>query len=212
MKKGNYSNFLLDLKCRLLDLDYTESILINETTSSQQKPALSIQALRQAITATRLMIDTLELNTGHTEDKTKEQKDEQHPYIILKTPKDYKPNYIDTLYPVAHFERKLRSLEQLCHKPLEEEEEEQLHSITQAIPLVVSIIEPQPVNTAAVGTASFVHAITHDMYSEAIKLLKEMTRYLGKSSVELDVDGEELAFIGKKEANLYIDATIYTIV
>ncbi|KAL9557180.1 hypothetical protein MBANPS3_001522 [Mucor bainieri] len=209
MKKGNYSNFTLDLKCRLLDLEYTQStqaFSTNTTTNhsnsqpqqqpqQQQKPALSMQAIQQAITATKLMIDTLESSTSQINNVTsshsaetadtvrverkkastqenqapasKQVAKEQH---SIDPPKEYKPKCIDTLYPVAHFERKLRSLAQLCQEP-DELEEESKHdaeqsgkghikrpSITQKtaamIPLVFSMIEPSSTPSMSVSSSS----------------------------------------------------------
>lgn len=215
MKKGNYSNFTLDLKCRLLDLEHTQSTQAFSTNtatttsnskcssqSQQQKPALSMQAIQQAITATKLMIDTLESSTSQINNITsnnaaskdtlisekKKTKKEKKPYVLtgitkeqysIDPPKDYKPKCIDTLYPVAHFERKLRSLAQLCQEPDEVEGEEgtsqnnssnsnsnsnnnsnkshiKRPSITQntaaMIPLVFSMIEPT--STPAMSASS----------------------------------------------------------
>ncbi|CAO0789538.1 unnamed protein product [Mucor circinelloides] len=202
MKKGNYSNFTLDLKCRLLDLEYTQStqaFSANTTNScnnqpQQQKPVLSMQAIQQAITATKLMIDTLESSTSQInnmtsnhateaadtmyrkrkktskqEDELKQVAKEQH---SIDPPKDYKPKCIDTLYPVAHFERKLRSLAQLCQEPDEldgKQDTEQSGnsqsnshikrpSITQKtaamIPLVFSMIEPSSTPSMSVSSSS----------------------------------------------------------
>lgn len=214
MKKGNYSNFTLDLKCRLLDLEHTQSTQAFSTNTStttsnnkcsnqsqqQQKPALSMQAIQQAITATKLMIDTLESSTSQINNitsnntaakdtlisekkNTKKEKKSHTSTGITKEqysidpPKDYKPKCIDTLYPVAHFERKLRSLAQLCQEPDEVEDEEETNqnnssnnnsnsnsnkshikrpSITQKtaamIPLVFSMIEPT--STPAMSASS----------------------------------------------------------
>lgn len=55
MKKGNFSNFAFDLKCRLVDLEHTQSVL-----KSKPNPDISSDAMQQAITVTRLMIDTVE--------------------------------------------------------------------------------------------------------------------------------------------------------
>lgn len=55
MKKGNFSNFAFDLKCRLVDLEHTQSVL-----KSKPNPDISLDAMQQAITVTRLMIDTVE--------------------------------------------------------------------------------------------------------------------------------------------------------
>lgn len=220
MKKGNYSNFTLDLKCRLLDLEYTQStqaFSANATNDGnkqahqpqqpkqqqQQKPALSMQAIQQAVTATKLMIDTLESSTSQISNMTsshstdtatilrgernkastqekespasKHVANEQH---SIDPPKDYIPKCIDTLYPVAHFERKLRSLAQLCQEPdeVEEEKEEEDRegteqgqssstkshikrpSITQKtaamIPLVFSMIEPSSTPSMSVSSSS----------------------------------------------------------
>lgn len=197
MKKGNYSNFTLDLKCRLLDLEFTESSI-----SKQQKPVLSIQAIKQAITATKLMIDTLESsiiqmhNTRKPSDVKVTPTAHKNEHHTVVPPKDYEPKCIDTLYPVPHFERKLRSLAQLCQEP-EDDEQQDRPKLTQntatMIPLVFSIIEPQLQQTNERPT--FANAITHDMYSEAIKSIQDMTCYLGKSSVVLDVDEEERSFV-----------------
>ncbi|KAL0140772.1 hypothetical protein V8B55DRAFT_1510347 [Mucor lusitanicus] len=173
----------------LLDLEYTQStqaFSANTTTHSnnqsqqqqQQKPALSMQAIQQAITATKLMIDTLEssTNTMRVERKktlpqegeapvSKQIAKEQH---SIDPPKDYKPN------ASIHSIRKLRSLAQLCQEPDEAEEEnkqdaEQSNtqsskshikrpSITQKtaamIPLVFSIIEPSSTPSMSVSSSS----------------------------------------------------------
>ncbi|CAO3645649.1 unnamed protein product [Mucor hiemalis] len=232
MKKGNYSNFTLDLKRRLLDLQFTES-----TVSKQQKPALSIQAIKQAITATQLMIDTLEYSIGQINQSEKTHSSSSSSASSTSStssslkekggehsPKDYTPQCIDTLYPVPHFEKKLRSLAQLCQEPNEDDDEEgdrkvankKCHmkkpSLTQKtakmIPLVFSIIglqqhpndqngeqqdEQEQLNESSRPT--FAYAIKHDMYSEAIDSIQDMTRHFGKSSVILDVDEEEKVFI-----------------
>ena len=174
MKKGNYSNFTLDLKRRLLDLQFTQ-----ETVSKQHKPALSIQAIEQAVTATKLMIDTLESSSSHAEQ-------------ILE---DYTPQCIDTLYPVPHFEKKLRSLAQLCQEPAEEPKKKPslVQKTAKIIPFVFSIIESQ--HQQSEKGPSFANTIKHDMYSEAIDCIQDMIGYLAKSSVVLSVDEEDEAFV-----------------
>lgn len=274
MKKGNYSNFTLDLKCRLLDLEYTQSILTN-VDIQQQKSGLSIQTIQQAITATKLMIDTLESSASQINNMTsksdsapilppeEEPKLDKNPTPLRKSlskrllnmknalaeddddsdsaivknqfsidpPKDYKPKCIDTLYPVPHFERKLRSLAQLCQEPEEDSDEVAYNnhpSLTQKtaamIPLVFSMIESSitPImsasssaatndtvtpSNAVIGRPSFATTITHDMYAEAIKSLQDMTHYLGKSSVVLDVDEEERLFLDPISSALTIGRT-----
>lgn len=172
MKKGNYSNFTLDLKCRLVDLEYTQSI--------PNTPGLSHQAIQQATTATKLMIDTLEsslsqMNHPNTGKQAKS---------TVVVPKEYQPKCIDSLYPVPHFERKLRSLAQLCQEP-----DEKMMDIS-VIPLVYSIIE-LPISDEKPALVT----MNHDMYAEAIQSIQEMTAYLGKSSVVLDVNEEEDLFV-----------------
>ncbi|KAG2235710.1 hypothetical protein INT48_009125 [Thamnidium elegans] len=189
MKKGNYSNFTLDLKCRLIDLEFTESAV-----SQQQKPTLSLQAIKQAITATKLMIDTLESSiTQMNNTSLKGSKPILSSYTTV--PKDYQPKCIDTLYPVPHFERKLRSLAQLCQEPDEEESQSSLAQKTATMIPLLSIIESQQQQQQTEERSTFSNAITHDMYSEAIKSIQDMTCYLGKSSMVLDVDDEEELFI-----------------
>ena len=58
MKKGNFSNFALDLKCRLMDLEYTQQQVLHD--DSKKKCSISVEAMQQAITVTKLMIDTVE--------------------------------------------------------------------------------------------------------------------------------------------------------
>ncbi|CAO3672448.1 unnamed protein product [Rhizopus stolonifer] len=87
LKRGNYANFMLDLKCRLLDLDYT---------LSQQAP-LSTEAIEQAKTLTQFILETLELTLP-----------------AMEAPKEYRPVLIDSLYPIPKMEKRLRSLAQLC--------------------------------------------------------------------------------------------------
>ncbi|KAI9262754.1 hypothetical protein BY458DRAFT_540765 [Sporodiniella umbellata] len=91
LKRGNYANFMLDLKCRLLDLDYTRTQKI-----------LPAEAIEQAETLTRFILETLETTLP-----------------TVDSPPDYKPTCIDTLYPMPQMEKKLRSLAQLCQKPSE---------------------------------------------------------------------------------------------
>lgn len=247
MKKGNYSNFTLDLKCRLLDLEYTQSNLNISTqtyTPTCNKPALSIQAIQQAITATKLMIDTLESTSSQIHNMTSTNNSNNADGLktvssdtsissstmrySVDPPKDYKPKYIDTLYPVAHFERKLRSLAQLCQEPDDEKEKHHIKrpSFTQKtatmIPLVFSMIESQssqpPMSTSsstATATPSsvasqrptFANTIAHNMYTEAIKYIQEMTRYFGKSSVVLDVEEEDNLFVDPISSALTIGRT-----
>ncbi|KAI9269641.1 hypothetical protein EDC94DRAFT_599500 [Helicostylum pulchrum] len=188
MKKGNYSNFTLDLKCRLIDLEFTESAV-----SQQIKPTLSLQAIKQAITATKLMIDTLESSiTQMNNTSLKGSKPTLSSYTTV--PKDYQPKCIDTLYPVPHFERKLRSLAQLCQEPDEETQSSLAQKTASMIPLL-SIIESQQQQQQTEERSTFSNAITHDMYSEAIKSIQDMASYLGKSSMVLDVDDEEELFM-----------------
>lgn len=188
MKKGNYSNFTLDLKCRLIDLEFTESVV-----SQQKKPTLSLQAIKQAITATKLMIDTLESSiTQMNNTSLKGSKPTLSSYTTV--PKDYQPKCIDTLYPVPHFERKLRSLAQLCQEPDEESQSSLAQKTASMIPLL-SIIESQQQQQQTEERSTFSNAITHDMYSEAIKSIQDMAGYLGKSSMVLDVDDEEELFM-----------------
>ncbi|KAG1467463.1 hypothetical protein G6F56_004404 [Rhizopus delemar] len=87
LKRGNYANFMLDLKCRLLDLDYTLS----------QQVSLSTEAIEQAKTLTQFILETLELTLP-----------------AMEAPKEYQPVLIDSLYPIPKMEKRLRSLAQLC--------------------------------------------------------------------------------------------------
>ncbi|KAI8986592.1 hypothetical protein BDB01DRAFT_786173 [Pilobolus umbonatus] len=211
MKQGNYSNFTLDLKCRLLDLEYTQSHFITDPPPC--KPSITFQALHQAVIATQFMIDTLESSMGQlppsNDTSTPHHSPPTHtqrPSSILKKkdmsidpPKDYKPKYIDTLYPIAHFERKLRSLAQLCQEPdeefsLENDRMDALKPTTTVIPLVFSMIEAQSTNTSNHRT-SFSKSISHDMYSEAIKYLQDITCHFGQNSVVLDVGDDEALFV-----------------
>ncbi|KAI7907216.1 uncharacterized protein BX663DRAFT_495216 [Cokeromyces recurvatus] len=189
MKKGNYSNFILDLKYRLLDLEYTQTVL-NDTTSFEQKPVLSAKAIEQAIIATKFMIDTLESSKSQinnlADDRNKIDNTTEPDIIpIIKNDDtfyqftsdtihndDYKPKLIDTLSPVAHFERKLRSLAQLCQEPEENEQQESIkpttlidnglnhtkqHNLTQKtttmIPFMFSIIKPSNTNIGPVSSS-----------------------------------------------------------
>ncbi|KAG2202281.1 hypothetical protein INT47_010729, partial [Mucor saturninus] len=174
MKKGNYSNFTLDLQYRLLDLEYTERI---------QTSGLSLHAIKGATTATKLMIDTLESSLSQMNNHGKSM---MKPVVEHTTtvPKGYQPKCIDTLYPVPHFERKLRSLAQLCQEPDDQK-------INHVIPLVFSILE----SPSTCFEKQAVATMNHDMYAEAIVSIQEMTAYLGKSSVVLDVNEEEDLFV-----------------
>ncbi|KAG1226017.1 hypothetical protein G6F35_003104 [Rhizopus arrhizus] len=154
LKRGNYVNFMLDLKCHLLDLEYTKS-----TTKH-----LSMEAIEQAATVTRFILETLEFSLPP-----------------IEPPRDYQPTCIDTLYPVPNFERKLRSLAQLCQQS------------TRVIPLVYSMIEPQ--TNVPTRRLTFSNSIMNDIYHEVIQCLKQMTVYLGQSSVVLDLEEEEESFV-----------------
>ncbi|KAI7892846.1 uncharacterized protein EV154DRAFT_503742 [Mucor mucedo] len=177
MKKGNYSNFTLDLQYRLLDLEYTERI---------QTSGLSLHAIKGATTATKLMIDTLESSLS-------QMNNHHHGKTIMMKPvvehtttvKGYQPKCIETLYPVPHFERKLRSLAQLCQEPADDEK------MNHVVPLVFSILE----SSSIISEKPAVATMNHDMYAEAIVSIQEMTAYLGKSSVVLDVNEEEDLFV-----------------
>ncbi|KAI9469866.1 MAG: hypothetical protein EXX96DRAFT_623462 [Benjaminiella poitrasii] len=281
MKKGNYSNFILDLKYRLLDLEHTQSVLMNpnqQCSPSRQKPALSLKAIQQAIIATKFMIDTLESSKSQISNSTDsvdvdegtlhqrieptttendqgneiENTTSISPYTIhsdlLKD--DYQPKVIDTLSPVAHFERKLRSLAQLCQEPNDEQQLETSHtenlntndmnypiqsSLAQKtaamIPLVFSMIgSPTPATLASKPLSStnensststndknlegaqrrhstLANTIKRDMYAEVIDYIQDTIRYLGKSSVILDVDDEESLFIEPVSSALTIGRT-----
>ncbi|ORE14923.1 hypothetical protein BCV71DRAFT_228995 [Rhizopus microsporus] len=150
LKRGNYANFMLDLKCRLLDLEYTKLATKH----------LSKEAIDQAATVIKYIIDTLEGS-----------------YSAIEPPDDYKPVCIDTLYPVPNFERKLRSLAQLCRQS------------NKVIPLVYSMMEPS--SSPPQERLTFSSSVMHDMYDEAIQYIQETTRYIGQSSIVLDLEEEE---------------------
>lgn len=78
LKSGNYVNFSLDLKYRLLDLEHTEAIL---QSNKKNKPQ-SLEAVRQSATATRLMIDVVEgyisqLNDSGESQQLRQQQQQQ---------------------------------------------------------------------------------------------------------------------------------------
>lgn len=58
------------------------------------------------------------------------------------------------------------------------------------IPLV-SIIEPQSSKTDKVQRRLFDDVNEHDMYSEAIKYITDLTMELGRSTITLDLEEEE---------------------
>ncbi|RCH93984.1 hypothetical protein CU097_005718 [Rhizopus azygosporus] len=136
LKRGNYANFMLDLKCRLLDLEYTKLATKH----------LSKEAIDQAATVIKYIIDTLEGS-----------------YNAIEPPDDYKPVCIDTLYPVPNFERKLRSLAQLCRQS------------NKVISLVYSMMEPSS-SSPPQERLTFSRSVMHDMYDEAIRYIQETTR------------------------------------
>lgn len=78
MKKGNFSNFCLDLKCRLLDLEYTGSVL-NSGKETEKKSPVSIEALQQAITVTKLMIDAIESHVSQLSHEPSRESDHDVP-------------------------------------------------------------------------------------------------------------------------------------
>ncbi|KAI8969258.1 hypothetical protein BDF20DRAFT_894050 [Mycotypha africana] len=141
MKQGNYSNFMRELKFRLLDLEYTRKCVALEKKKWHEKArsdeskesSLTMKAVDQAITTTKLMIDTLETSMTQmtqmisekyakiaVDDQTVEadshEGKEKRDAYSSAIPADYKPKYVETLYPVTNFERKLRSLAQLCQE------------------------------------------------------------------------------------------------
>ncbi|KAI8393519.1 uncharacterized protein BYT42DRAFT_551331 [Radiomyces spectabilis] len=228
MKKGNFSNFILDLKCKLLDLQHTENMLVCNDDSNlvpATRENLSVEAIQQASTVTRLMLDSVETYVNQTmRDNTDTQ---THGKLFdtssaretaslhgesqqtIEPPKDYVPKSIDALYPVAHFERKLRTVAQLCQKPdtkaqsASDPPHPQIPSAhphrslaqTKVIPLA-SIIEEQSVHCAnKPKDRSFATAIAHDMYAEAINYLMEIIKDLCQSNVVLDINDEEQAFL-----------------
>ncbi|KAI9013389.1 hypothetical protein CLU79DRAFT_769125 [Phycomyces nitens] len=244
MKIGNFSNFALDLKHRFLDLEHTKQTLEKDCSQASgplnepHKPScLSIKAVQQAITSTRLMMDTVESYAAQLARDDAEQNQEvslaqsAETQLSLKATdslasdveiedvetngvdakrssraesyfsetdtetENYEPRCIDTLYPVPHFERKLRSLAQLCQEPdltsQPRQKGKKKHSLPQTtvIPLV-SIITPQ-FKTSSKQQRSFASAIAHDMYSEAIAYTTAIVSDMGRSSVVLDVEEEE---------------------
>ncbi|KAJ8661640.1 hypothetical protein O0I10_002447 [Lichtheimia ornata] len=287
MKKGNFSNFAFDLKCRLVDLEHTQSVL-----KSKPNPDISSDAMQQAITVTRLMIDTVEsyviqllneplraespnstsdyhysrkssegyqstpgpmtpnsisdlmMMTAKDDKEYQQQKQDTSPpppvasvqplaiftqghenpsNCLMEPGNDYKPKYIETLHPVAHFERKLRSLAQLCqephHPPQQQQHQQQQQKepssssasndpslsssnqhrrssnlMPEVIPLV-SAIEPKIAEEEQLSKPTFASTITHDMYAEAIRSMMEMTQDLGCSSEMLDLVEDEAAYL-----------------
>jgi hypothetical protein len=118
---------------------------------------------------------------------------------------------VDTLYPVAHFDRKLRSLSQLCHEPdrhqLTQQRRRSSNSgqshrslpSTSVIPLV-SIIEPQRRKTnKGIKRRLFDKSAKHDMYTEAIKYISDLTAELGRSSVALELESEDTPLLGRSK-------------
>ncbi|KAI9319769.1 hypothetical protein BX666DRAFT_1916064 [Dichotomocladium elegans] len=258
MKKGNFSNFAYDLKCRIMDLEYTQSVLRN-----MPNPDISLDALQQAITTTHLMIDTVESyvaqllheptspsikngddsndyyylsrkssegygsigpstpnsvqdiltkediylaqqdGSSHTTSTNLQplailaQNHEDLSKCLLGPGSDYQPRFIETLHPVAHFERKLRSLAQLCQGPhqrcnTESSVSQPSFTRTAVIPLVSAI---SPKMTYAAANPTLASTITHDMYAEAIRSMMDMVKALGWSSEVLDLVEEEAMFL-----------------
>ncbi|KAI7877758.1 hypothetical protein K492DRAFT_238944 [Lichtheimia hyalospora FSU 10163] len=276
MKKGNFSNFAFDLKCRLVDLEHTQSVL-----KDKPNPDISLDAMKQAITVTRLMIDTVEsyviqllneplraespnstsdyhysrkssegyqstpgpmtpnsisdlmIMTPKDEKEYHQRQDASPPVsslqplailtqghemassCLMEPGNDYQPKYIETLHPVAHFERKLRSLAQLCqepHHPSQQQQQQQQplsdepsssntnthrrssNLMPEVIPLA-SAIEPKIAEEEQPSKPTFASTITHDMYAEAIRSMMEMTQELGCSSEMLDLVEDETAYL-----------------
>ncbi|KAI8331032.1 hypothetical protein BC941DRAFT_517810 [Chlamydoabsidia padenii] len=219
-----------------IDTDITSKDHSSTSTKQQQPPTtapvtrkecLSTQALHQAQMVTRLMLDTMDtyatqwirtsydgetsedLSTDLEEDSTTLFSDKQQ---IVESPqsvepsKDYQPKYVDTLYPVPHFDRKLRSLSQLCHEPDNQKMVQQRRRSsnsgqshrslpsTSVIPLV-SIIEPQRrKSNKVIKRRLFDKNTKHDMYTEAIKYITDLTTELGRSSVALEQEQEDAQF------------------
>lgn len=101
---------------------------------------------------------------------------------------------------MAHFERKLRTLAQLCQDPeggMRRNGTRHNLPQTAVIPLA-SFIEPQPKKPSRIKRRSLSNSITRDMYAEAIECIMDLVKYLGRDSVELDVEEEEGLFLGKQ--------------
>ncbi|KAI8144593.1 hypothetical protein BJV82DRAFT_72389 [Fennellomyces sp. T-0311] len=252
MKKGNFSNFALDLKCRLMDLEYTQKQVSHD--DEKKKCNISVEAMQQAITVTKLMIDTVEsyvvqlmheatpellseqsstTGTGsrkasdgflvpttpssipETPSDTKPEgpifpllalmphgHEDQVKSFFEKPSSDYEPKFVDTLHPVAHFERKLRSLAQLCQEPKQYRKRGSLP--TTVIPLV-SAIEPRSEEENLKPT--FASTISQDMYAEAIKYMMEMTHDFGHSSEILDLIEDEEMYLQPSSGVLMVGQT-----
>ncbi|KAI8351210.1 hypothetical protein EDC96DRAFT_518900 [Choanephora cucurbitarum] len=213
MKKGNYLNFMLDLKCRLRDLQYTQTMVKDTTTTAdRKKPALSLQAIQQTITATQFMIDALEVSLSQITksslslDTTIKTAQEPRFEPLTEPPVDYQPKCIDTLYPVPHFERRLRSLAQLCQEPDENDPKESITQNTvRMIPLVFSMIEQSThVNTRT----TLASTLMHNIYTEVIQSIQDIAHYFGKSSVILEVEEEEELFVNPVTSALTVGRTL----
>ncbi|KAI9496965.1 hypothetical protein BDB00DRAFT_47704 [Zychaea mexicana] len=274
MKKGNFSNFALDLKCRLMDLEYTQKRISHDEEKAQCN--ISVEAMQQAITVTRLMIDTVESylvqlphesipellseyssTTGGSgsrkasdgfilpatpnslpETPTSENIAKQHegsvfPLLALmpqghedqvkclfeEQRGDYEPKFVDTLHPVAHFERKLRSLAQLCQEPKQQQQQQQQLPYQKrtslpatVIPLVSAIEPPRNNSSSSVEDEeqlkpTFASTITQDMYAEAIKYMTEMTHDFGYSSEILDLIEDEEMYLQPPSGVLLVGRT-----
>ncbi|KAI7850299.1 hypothetical protein BDC45DRAFT_518504 [Circinella umbellata] len=295
MKKGNFSNFAMDLKCRLMDLEYTQKRVLSHDEEKQQCH-ISVEAMEQAITVTRLMIDSVEsyliqlihesthellsdyysttttsgtassrktsdgfLTTTATpvtptsvslpeisNDNTIRQQQQGNgsplvfPLLALipqshedqnlfeEPGSDYEPKFVDTLHPVSHFERKLRSLAQLCQEPKQQHHCKTTitkrinHLPTTVIPLVSTIEPPRTTilnennnnnnddNQSELKSRFFANTMNEDMYSEAIKSMTEMTHDFGFSSEILDLIEDEEMYLQPPSGVLLMGGTFIT--
>ncbi|KAI9268135.1 hypothetical protein BDA99DRAFT_504939 [Phascolomyces articulosus] len=309
MKKGNFSNFAMDLKYRLMDLEYTQK-LVGSHDEEKQQCNISIEAMQQAITVTRLMVDTVESylvqlvhestpellsdyssttttvatpgaasggggsrkasdgflattpitpsnSLPETPNDIRQQQqlpqqqqqegggvggslvfpllalipqshEDQVKCLFEEPGSDYEPKFVDTLHPVSHFERKLRSLAQLCQEPKQPQQKDQPYRISTTtsvatkrtslpatvIPLASAIEPPRssPIDEEAgedgqLNKPTFASTINEDMYAEAIKCMTEMTHDFGFSSEILDLIEDEEMYLQPTSGVLLVGRT-----
>ncbi|KAF7724142.1 Guanine nucleotide exchange protein smcr8 [Apophysomyces ossiformis] len=197
---------------------------------------MSVDAVQQAVAITKLMLDTVESNATQTSrekvservtsetfvespspyETAKEQQQQLSRRIPRKqkylsnfgrlSGKPHAPKYVETLHPVAHFERKLRTLAQLCEDPdIDINPDGTQYSLPQAtvIPLA-SVLEPQLAQLSLSKKKKSTTSSIHDMYAEAIQCIMGVLKYLGRDSVALDVEEEEELFLGKSKYSVSV--------
>lgn len=109
------------------------------------------------------------------------------------------PSFVDIEHPVAHFERRLRSVAQLCRNSRKGDAVDETHS---AIPLV-STIEPKQTEDL-LSKVTISKAVKDNLFTEAMQRLGRMTIEFGVNNEVLELMDDECALIEPLSSNVFI--------